>query len=86
MYLIKANDNLHKYIAIFPDKRIPFGNVFYEDYTQHHDDERKRLYLLRHQNEDWENPYTAGALSRWLLWNTKSLRSNLDLFKKKFNV
>jgi len=87
MYLIRANDGVHKYIAIFPNKRVPFGSISYEDYTQSHDDNRKRLYLIRHSSrENWDDPETPGALSRWLLWNTKSLKTNLDLFKRRFKL
>lgn len=88
MFLIKANDGVHKYIAIFPNKRVPFGNISYEDYTIHHDKERRKLYLSRHETrENWNDPYSAGALSRWILWGDSiSLQTNLDLFKKRFSV
>jgi len=88
MFLVKANDGVHKYIAVFPNKRVPFGNISYEDYTISHDKERRRLYLLRHKTrESWNDPYSPGALSRWILWGSSiSLQTNLDLFKKRFNL
>lgn len=81
-----------RYTAIFSyhgkSKKVNFGDSRYENYTIHKDDGRKRLYLLRHggANEDWNNPMTKGSLSRWILWNKKTLNESIDDFKKKFNL
>jgi hypothetical protein len=49
------------------------------------DEERKRLYLQRHsKNENWNDIATAGAWSRWLLWNKKSTTASLADIKRKF--
>ena len=48
----------------------------------------KDAWLARHSKagEDWNDPDTAGALSRWILWgDSKSLTTNYKNFKKKFN-
>ena len=88
----KSNKNNKKFTAIFYEgnkkiKTIHFGSAGAEDYTTHGDDARKDRYLKRHKkNEDWNNPQTAGALSRWILWNKKSLKSSIADFKKKFNL
>ena len=82
----------HKYVGVFIDgdkkeTRIPFGARGYEDYTQHKNILRQKLYLLRHAaREDWKDPMTAGALSRWILWNTPNLQTNVRLYKQKFNL
>jgi hypothetical protein len=69
------------------EKVVSFGSKNASDYTKHKDDERKRLYLLRHEkNEDWNDPITPGALSRWILWNKKTLKASIDDFKKRFNL
>lgn len=84
-----ANDGVHKYVAEFdnPHKVVPFGALGYEDYTQHNDIRRKKLYLIRHRkNEDWTNPRTAGALSRWILWNKTSLDDSIDDYIERFNM
>jgi hypothetical protein len=84
-----ANDGVHKYTAVFttPTQTIHFGAKDYEDYTQHHNPIRKRYYISRHQrNEDWTNPRTAGALSRWILWETPHLQTNIRKFKERFNL
>lgn len=89
MELHKATDGTHKYVAVFADgKRVPFGAVGYQDYTQHHDKVRRARYLMRHKSrESWSNPKTAGALSRWLLWgDSTSVEANLRAFKRRFSL
>jgi hypothetical protein len=57
------------------------------DYTIHKDNERKERYLTRHEkNEEWDKPTTPGALSRWILWNKKTLKASIADFKKRFNL
>ena len=57
----------------------------YDDYTIHKDEKRKELYIKRHQKkEDWNNPTTAGALSRWILWNKPTLIESIKDYKNKF--
>lgn len=80
-----------KLMAIFenPDnkqtKTIHFGANNMSDYRIHKDIERKNRYLARHKkNEDWNNPYTAGALSRWILWNKPTLKDSIDDYKRRF--
>ena len=84
----KANDGKHKYVAIFDDgSHTSFGALGYEDYTQHGDKKRKQLYLNRHRkNEDWSNPKTAGALSRWILWNKPTLEESIQDYIKRFHM
>lgn len=50
--------------------------------------EKDRLaYIARHKvNENWNSPDNAGALSRFLLWETRSLQTNIRKFKSRFNV
>ena len=67
---------------------IHFGAAGYKDYTLGASDSEKLNYIARHDvNEDFDDPLTAGALSRWLLWGpTTDLQENIKLFKAKFNV
>jgi hypothetical protein len=68
-------------------KKIGFGAKGYSDYTIHQDPERKKRYIKRHQkNEDWTNPLTPGALSRWILWNKPNLEDSLIDYLKKFDI
>ena len=57
-------------------KTIHFGARGMSDYTQHKDKDRMKNYLARHSGtgEDWDDPMTAGALSRWILWGKPSLK------------
>lgn len=45
-------------------------------------------YIKRHRvNEDWEDPMSRGALSRFLLWGkSRSLFENIKSYRKRFNV
>ena len=80
-----------KKMAIFYEdgkkvKTTHFGAKGMSDYTKHKNDERKQRYLDRHRKrENWDNPMTAGALSRWILWNKKTLRESINDYKQKFN-
>jgi hypothetical protein len=76
------------YTSFNKNKKVSFGDRRYDNYTIHKDDERKRLYLLRHAggNEEWNNPMTKGSLSRWILWNKKTLNESIDDFKKRFKI
>ena len=85
----KATDGVHKYVAVFdnPHKVVKFGAYGYEDYTEHNDRRRKNLYLARHRKrENWNDPTTAGALSRWVLWNKPSLEDSIHDYVKRFNM
>jgi hypothetical protein len=79
-----------KLMAIFtePKKTIHFGSAGMSDYTINKDKERRKRYLDRHRaREDWNNPRTAGALSRWILWgDSTSKRENIAAFKRRFNL
>jgi hypothetical protein len=68
-------------------KSISFGAKGYEDFTTHHDEERKNRYLKRHnKHEDWNKPDSAGALSRWILWNKSTVQSSIRDYKSKFGL
>jgi hypothetical protein len=81
-----------KLMAIFTmdngrKKTVHFGASGMSDYTKHRDDERKKRYLNRHRaNENWSAPMTAGALSRWVLWNLPTREASIKDYKKRFNL
>jgi len=53
------------------NKWVDFGQMGYEDYTKHLDEERRNSYLRRTANMkgDWKtNKYSANNLSRNILW------------------
>ena len=76
---------LHKGGRIF--KITHFGGKNYSDYTKHKDNKRKDIYLKRHKkNEDWNKYTSAGALSRWILWNKPTLEASIKDYKKRFKL
>lgn len=79
----------HKWTAVFDDgKRVSFGATGYQDYTQHHDKERRRLYRIRHEKDlETGDPRKPGFLSYYLLWGDSSdLDTNIREYKRKFNL
>ena len=83
----------NKYKAVFsgskPDgktKTIHFGAKGYEDYTQHHDKDRRTLYRQRHEKDLKGDPMRAGYLSYYILWgNSTNIQTNIRAFKNKYN-
>ena len=68
-------------------KTIHFGAQGMSDYTKHRDEERKKRYLDRHRaNETWEDPMTAGSLSRYVLWNKPTVQASIRDFKRRFKL
>jgi len=84
----EADDGVHKLVAVFDDgEEVAFGAYGYEDFTTHGDNRRKKLYLARHRKrENWNDPKSAGALSRWILWNKPTLRESIESYIKKFHM
>ena len=75
----------------FPDghtKTTSFGARGMSDFTKHKDVTRRGRYLQRHgrMGEDWTDPTTAGALSRWILWNKPSFKASVADYKRRFKV
>lgn len=89
--LIKSPLKTKKYRMEFYEKNkkirhTDFGAEGYSDYTKHGDDKRKKRYLDRHKKrENWNDPFSAGALSRWILWNKKTITSSFSDYKNKFD-
>jgi hypothetical protein len=81
-----------KYVAVFEQdngrsKTVHFGAAGMSDYTVNKDEERKERYLSRHRaNESWDKPDTAGALSRWILWNKPTLQASIADYRRRFSL
>ena len=79
-----------KYDAVFErngrEKTVSFGAAGMSDYTKHKNATRTARSIKRHagMGESWGKPDTAGALSRWILWNKPSFRASVADYKKKF--
>ena len=82
-----------KYTAVFYDdnkkkvKTTHFGSAGMSDFTINKDPSRKQRYLDRHRaRENWNKYMSAGALSRWILWNKPSFSGSYADYRKKFNL
>jgi hypothetical protein len=95
MKLISISDSTKadkKLMAVFDNdgrkKTVHFGAKNMADYTLSHDKDQRARYLTRHaKRENWNDPMSPGALSRWILWgNSTSRAKNIAEYKKKFNL
>jgi len=81
-----------KYMATFSQdsgrtKIIHFGQKGARDFIKTKDEDLKKAYIVRHSaNENFNDPLTAGALSRWILWNKPTLNASMADYKKRFSV
>jgi hypothetical protein len=77
-----------KLVAEFDDgTKTHFGAKGMSDFTKHGDEERKERYIKRHRvNENWSDPKSAGALSRFVLWNKPTLSASIQDYKSRFNL
>jgi hypothetical protein len=91
LLVVKSSNKNKKYDAIFTDgtkeKKISFGAAHMNDYTITGDKKARERYIKRHEkNEDWNNPFTRGALSYYILWgDSNDINKNIRAFKNRFN-
>jgi len=75
------------FLSDFGEKIVHFGAKRYDDFTTSLSQEKKDAYIKRHEvREDHKNPYTAGALSRWILWNKPTIKASITDYKKRFKL
>lgn len=88
----KSTNPKKKYMAVFTEngkkvKTTHFGQAGALDFIKTKDEERKKRYLDRHRkNENWNDKFSAGALSRWILWNKPTLRASIADYKRRFKL
>ncbi len=85
-----------KYVATFAVngriRQTHFGAKGYQNYggvgkERHLSEERKRRYIQRHKaRENWNDPTSAGSLSRWVLWEKPSFSEGVKSFKQRFHL
>ena len=82
-----------EFVAVFQrsdgkKNTIRFGTASYYVSNPDKTKQDRSAYIARHKvNEDFNDPMSRGALSRWLLWGeSRSFAKNLAAFKKRFNV
>jgi len=92
--VIKKSDQPKKrYTAVFTrengrKKTINFGSKGAKTFIDGAGSKVKSAWEARHiVREDWNNPLTAGALSKHILWgDSDNISRNIVAFKKKFNL
>lgn len=91
LYLHKSDKPSKKYYIEFinPDtnrlKRMYFGAANMNDYTITGDDEAKERYIKRHKARERWDTLSPGMLSRYLLWNLRTLSASIKDTNNRFN-
>ena len=88
MRLVKSPLPKKKWRAEFSDgTHTDFGDPMYQDYTQHHDPDRRAKYRTRHAKDlETDDPRKAGFLSYYILWGeSTSIAKNLASYKRRFS-
>ena len=93
-YLCKTNKNYFKYKVIITDldntgfvKKIYFGDRRYQDYTQHKNQKRKALYLLRHKKrEKWTDYTTKSFWATNILWNKDTIKKSIMDICRRYGI
>lgn len=69
-------------------KHTDFGDSSMEDYTQHHDKERREAYRARHRKDlKTGDPTRAGYLSYYVLWgDSTSMTLNVADYRRRFDL
>lgn len=88
IYLYKSEKPDKLYKMKFENKTVHFGSgkpTGKGNYIMHKDDKIKSNWIKRHSvRENWNDPKTAGALSRHILWSEKTLDKSIKHFENKF--
>ena len=68
-------------------RTVHFGSEGMDDFTKTRDPAQKKRYLGRHRKrENWQDYMSAGALSRWILWDRPTRAESIRAYKKRFNL
>lgn len=99
MLLNKSKRTNKRYVVKDEKRTIHFGDDRYRNFILMNDrnskyyepnpSERERVkdnYRNRHKGDNLENPFSAGALSYYLLWNKPTLRASIKDYERKFNI
>ena len=77
----------YKHVGGKKIKTTHFGSAGMDDFTKTRDPAQKKRYLDRHRaRENWQDYMSAGALSRWILWDKPTRSESIRAYKKRFNL
>ena len=72
-------------MAIIDDKKtIHFGQSGASDFTIHKDEDRKKRYIARHKNDNYNNPLFPSFYSNNILWNKPTITESIRDTNKRF--
>jgi len=81
-----------KYTFIYKDDNkgriIHFGSESSQTFVEGATKEKREAYIARHSKggENW-NEINPGSCARFILWgDSRSIRTNLENYKKRFNI
>jgi len=89
MKIEKSTRKGKRFMATYKSgKVVHFGQDGGSTYIDHGDKDKRTAYLARHKaRENWNDPFSAGSLSRYLLWgDSTSFDANHAAFMKKFPI
>ena len=99
LFLLKSKRENKKYVIKGDERTVHFGDDRYKDYVLMNDknskwyepdkdarEKTKANYRSRHSKDDLKNPYSAGALSYYLLWNKPTLKASIRDYEKRFKM
>lgn len=73
------------------EKTVHFGSSGNKDFTIYSAEDKakaekmRNAYIARHKvNENWNDPMTAGTLSRFVLWEAPTISGGISAYKKRF--
>ena len=89
MKVEKSEREDKRLMAVFGSRVVHFGSpLTSRTYVDHGDAEKRRAYLARHKPlENWRDPFSAGALARWILWgDSTDIEKNIAAYRKRFSM
>jgi hypothetical protein len=89
MLIEKSTRKGKRFMATYANgKVVHFGQEGGKTYIDEGDKIKRENYLLRHKKrENWNDPFSAGSLSRYLLWgDSTNMETNHQAFMKKFPI
>ena len=59
--------------------------IYYKTQGKEKADKMRNAYIARHKvNEKWNDPTSAGALSRYVLWEAPTIAGGIRAYKSRF--
>ena len=89
--ITKDTSGKKKMVAVFYQdgkkvKTTRFGQAGADDRTRGATDEQQKAYKARHRGDNLTDKFSAGSLSFYVLWSSKSLSAGISNYKKRFGL